>query len=959
VPARPDHPALERGMLERWRTQRTFERLKEANRGNTPFSLIDGPVTANNPLGVHHAWGRTLKDVYQRYHAMRGDDQHFQNGFDCQGLWVEVEVERALGLNSKREIERYGLDRFAEACRDRVVHFSRLQTEQSRRLGQWMDWPNSYYTMTDPNISAIWGFLAECHRRGWLYRGRRCMPWCPRCGTSLSQHELADSYQLVTHPSLVVALPLRDGDEALAVWTTTPWTLPANVAVAVHPDATYAAVRTNAQLVFVAEERLPHLPLTGPIERRVLGADLVGRRYRRPFDHLPAGAPIECRVVAWRDVSLAEGTGAVHIAPGCGEEDFRLGGLNGLAALSPLDEAGRFVDGYGDLTGLTTEQAREPILVTLREAHLLLVEGQIEHRYPNCWRCGTELVRRLVEEWFISSEEMREPMLQHASAVRWQPAHMGRRMEDWLRNMGDWCISRRRYWGLPLPFYLCPDGHLTVLAGKDELLARALPGSPVPRELHRPWIDDLLIACNDCGRPARRVPDVGDCWLDAGIVPFSTLGWRQPSATPGGLAGGAGTGLTGADLPDHAHWERWFPADLVCEMREQLRLWFYSMLFIGVVLADRAPYRAVLVHERVGDQDGRPMHKSRGNALDLDDTVETAGADLLRWACAGQDPGRDMRVGPAVAERIERELLTLWHTYSFFALYAGINDFQPDVETLRRGPEGCLRPLDRWLLARVQRLVARCREALDDLDTPTLVRECESFWDELSTWYVRLSRPRFWKSDDGADTRAAHRVLWYALAQLVRCVAPVMPFLADHVWENLVAGPCPDAPDSVHLAGYPEVLPELENPELLGQMRTVRLVVEAGRAARAEAGIRVRQPLRAVTVATEDPATVETWRHLLATELNVKQVRVTGGDPAVTFDTEITHELALEGEARDLIRRVQDLRRKAGLQVTDRIRLTYPDRHERCVDVHGAWIASETLATEIAPGDELSVERAT
>ncbi len=1031
VPKQPDHGALERAALARWEAEDTFGRLREQNRGGPTFSFLDGPMTANNPMGVHHAWGRSIKDTWQRYHAMLGDDQRYQNGFDCQGLWVEVEVEKALGLNSKPEIESYGLDKFARACRDRVAKYAAVQTEQSKRLGQWMDWDASYFTMTDTNISYIWGFLKECHDRGWLYKGHRSMPWCPRCGTSLSQHELIDSYREITHPSLFVRLPLIDRDrEYLVVWTTTPWTLPANVAAAVLPDAEYARVETSSGTAYVAAARRDHVPLTGRLMGTVKGSELVGLRYQGPFDELAAQAGIEHRVVGWEDVSMEEGTGIVHIAPGCGAEDFDLGQREGLATVVPVDEAGAFYDDFGWLHGRHTADAAQQIVEDLGQRGRLVEAAEITHRYPVCWRCGTELIYRLVDEWFIRCDEVRQPMIEAARTVEWTPAQYGKRMEDWLRNMGDWCISRKRYWGLPLPFYFCEDGHMTVIRSRDELLERAISGTEGLEELHRPWIDDVVIACAECEKPAERLADVGDCWLDAGIVPFATLGWHNAHHIEHGYGTGAGADVTVADLPSHEEWQRWFPADWVTEMREQIRLWFYSMLFMSVVLDGRSPYRRVLTHEKVNDETGRPMHKSWGNAIWFDDAVENMGADVMRWMYAAQAPSQNLNFGYGPATEVKRRLLTVWNTYSFFVLYANVDEYVPRYEMLRSGPLSVgSRPIDRWLTALTQQLVAECRAALDGYDSPRLVRVVEAYVDDLSNWYVRASRQRFWKASDADDKRAAYDVLWYALVQLARCVAPVMPFLADELWQNLVRGACPDAPDSVHLSGYPVVDPTLADDGLVAEMASVRAVVRLGHQARSGANVKLRQPLAEVIVATDEPGRREhVARHvaLVGGELGVKAVRlatsaeefaqievmpllkvlgprygrdldvirgllregefrledgrvsvgdwmlepgefelrtraregfavVDGDGFAVALDTEITPELELEGEARDLIRQVQVMRQEAGLEVTDRIRLTHPPAP--VWDEHGGWIAGETLALERGEGPVLAIER--
>ncbi|HLW17982.1 MAG TPA: class I tRNA ligase family protein, partial [Actinomycetota bacterium] len=849
----------------------------------------------------------------------------------------------------------------------------------------------------------------------------------------LSQHELMDSYNDITHPSLYVRLPLVGHDrEYLIVWTTTPWTLPANVAAAVHPGEDYVRLETLSGTAIVAKARLEHIPLKGKVIETLKGSDLVGARYDGPFDDLEAQQGVEHRVVGWDEVSMEEGTGIVHIAPGCGAEDYELSKREGLPALIPIDEAGAFYKQYGWLHGRHTGEVAHQIIEQLGENGRLVDAGELTHRYPVCWRCGTELVYRLVDEWFISSEGVRQPMIDASRTVHWQPAQYGKRMEDWLRNMGDWCISRKRYWGLPLPFYFCASGHMSIVESKDDLLARALRGTEKLEELHRPWIDEIVIACDECGEESVRVKDVGDCWLDAGIVPFATLGYKNRQWVDHGYSTGSGAELSGADLPDNAYWEKWFPADWITESREQIRLWFYSMLFMSVVMEGRAPYSRVLTYERVTDETGRPMHKSWGNAIWFDDAVESIGADVMRWLYAAQVPSQNLGFGYGPANEVKRRLLTLWNTYSFFVIYANIDGFGPRFDTLSSGPDwASARPLDRWILARSQQLIAQCRAALDDFDGPRFVRLVETFWEDLSNWYVRLSRSRFWKSEDDADKKLAYETLWYVLVQMARLIAPVMPFLAENLWANLVGEVCPDAPDSVHLAGYPMVGDDLSDDALLDEIEAVRAVVELGRAARDNANLKVRQPLRAVIVATEDDtARRQLAMHLdlIRDELNVKDVElatsaeefaqtevipnfrllgqkyrkdvgriqqllkdgaferangevkvgdwvltgdefeartraragfavVDGGGFAVALDTEITPELALEGRARDLIREIQDLRKQAGLEMTDRIRILYPDEHATTFDAHGERIKAETLALSAEQGENLAIER--
>src|SRR5881392_84620 len=639
LPPVPDHPRLEEEILQWWEDEQVFRQLRDKNHGGPKFSFMDGPITANAPAGVHHGLGRALNDVFQRYKALRGFDLRYPTGFDSQGLWVEVEVERSLGLGSKREIEEYGLAEFAQRCRERVANYSELITQQCRRLGQWMDWDNDYYTFSDTNIEYIWRFLKTVHERGWLYKGHRSTQWCPRCGTSLSQHEQAgeENYQELEHPSLFVRFPLVDREgEALVVWTTTPWTLPANVAAAVKPDAEYGR-RENGD--WVAIDVFPDETF---VERK-RGEELVGWRYRGPFDELPAQHGIEHRVIPWDEVALDEGTGIVHIAPGAGAEDFELSRVHDLPVLAPIDESGRFLPGYGPFEGLGTDEAAKPITEALEERGLLVEAGTIVHRYPICWRCKTPLVFRVVDDWFIRCDDLRQPLLDANQDVEWTPPQYRKRMDDWLRNMGDWNISRKRYFGLPLPFYPCACGHLNVIGSRAELEERATGGLEQLQELHRPWIDEVPIRCESCGEEARRISEVGDAWLDAGIVPLSTLGWENATWIDHGYATGAAKGLTGADLPDHAYWEQWFPADWVSEMREQIRLWFYSQCFMALTLDGRQPYRRVLTYEKVLDEHGRPMHKSTGNAIELNDALDRMGADVARRLYCAQTPSQPLR----------------------------------------------------------------------------------------------------------------------------------------------------------------------------------------------------------------------------------------------------------------------------------------------------------------------------
>ena len=1006
VSSKLDFVEQEHQILDVWERERSFAKLVEKNRGRERFSFIDGPITANiASMGVHHAWGRTYKDIFQRYKAMRGFDQRYQNGFDCQGLWVEVEVEKDLGLNSKREIERYGLAKFAEACRARVDESAAVITKQSKRLGQWMDWDNSYYTYTDNNISHIWSVLKLAHDKGWLYKGHRSMAWCARCGTALSEHEMKmeDAYKEMTHLSVYVRFPIEGrAGESFLVWTTTPWTLPANVALAVHPELDYVRAKQGGE-TFVLSKGTVAAALQGQYEivGTVKGASLLGLRYAGPFDHLPAAkdAVAHHRVIEWDDVSEAEGTGIVHIAPGAGEADFQLGKLEKLPVLVPIDDNARFVAGHGSLDGKEARDVGREIAQDLEQRGRLYRAADYTHRYPTCWRCHEEIVFRVDDEWFISMDAVRPQLMAAAAKVNWVPESAGKRMQDWLRNMGDWNISRKRYWGLPLPFYDCTKcEHFFVIGSQEELRERAKSGLEGLRELHRPWIDDVVIACPKCGGDARRVSEVGDCWLDAGIVPFSTLDY----------------------LHDRKYWGEWFPADFITEMREQIRLWFYSQLFFSVVLTGKAPYDSVLVYEKLLDEQGRPMHRSWGNVIVFPEAAERVGSDVARWLYSRQNVQENILFGWTPLEDIARRLLTLWNTYVFFVSYANLDGFDPSspAPALSRRPA-----LDRWILSRLHGVVRDVTADLEKWDPQGAALAMERFWEDLSNWYVRRSRRRFWKSANDADKVAAEHTLYEVLTTFVRLVAPFMPFLAESMYLNLVRRAMPEAAPSVHHTDWPTADEAAIDEQLERAMTVVRRIVSVAAAARHAANVKVRMPLArlvAVVPDAEERALAAAHVDLIRDELNVKSVELVGEadtyldtvikpdlkilgpklgrelpkaqaalrtatlrpDGSVvagefTFaptdvivdrkarpgyavagetpyfavvDTRRTPELDAEGLAREVVHTVQNLRKERGLDIADRIVLRYDGDLGEVIERFKDEIGGEVLAVRIVRG---------
>lgn len=1033
----PDYPRLEKSILQWWEEQQIFDKLRRQTAGGEPWRFQDGPITANNAMGVHHAWGRTYKDIFCRFHAMNGRKLRWQNGFDCQGLWVEVEVEKALGFKGKPDIIEYGLENFSRACRERVDKFAATITEQSKRLGQWMDWERSYYTFDDSNIEHIWLFLKKCHEEDWLAQDYRVMPWCPRCETSLSQHESADSYKEITHVSVYVKLPIleRPGDHFL-VWTTTPWTLTANVAVALHPELTYVRAKTEDTVVIISQGTVASALKPGyEILEELKGSELIGLHYSGPFDDLPLQQAMNektpRRAVAWQEVGEAEGTGIVHIAPGCGAEDFELGRREDLGFIVPVTPEARFVPDCGEFAGLHGLEDAEKIFEGLRDRDRLYRTQRYKHSYPHCWRCAHELIFYSVKEWFIKADTgarpARERLRAAARTVQWVPEYAGKRMDDWLANMGDWCISRKRFWGLPLPIYMDEDGSYEVIGSRAELRERAVDPSLVDAlpELHRPWLDDIEIRSKDGKRALRRVPEVGDAWLDAGIVPFATLGYN---------------GATDLRLPPEVvgetietYWKNWYPADFITEMREQVRLWFFSMLFMSVALEDRAPYKTAMVYETMLDQDGERISKTKGNGVPYDEAVEKIGADPMRWTFCSNPLNKDIRFGYNPIHESQRRLLTLWNVYSFFVTYANLD--KPELDGQVERPENIL---DRWVLARLQQVVRAATAAITGYEPANLTRAVEGFVEDLSNWYVRRSRRRFWKSESDTDKRAAYQTLHYCLLTLSKLIAPVIPFTAEAMYRNL-SQPLANMPESVHLCAWPQVDAALEDESLVREVQGVLQAVSLGHAARKESKVKVRQPLAKLFVqapSAEAAAAVLKWRDTILEELNVKALELLkdtgefvsytlkpnlpklgprfgkklgvikgaleGAAPAdakriaesartgenftlnvageelelgpedvlvqthqqtgysfasengwaAALDTNLDEDLVDEGLARDLVRGIQELRKKIGLEVHDRIAIVIAEPADDSglpgvLEKFGDYVQQETLAEEL------------
>ncbi len=1134
VPNKVNFIEQEHEVLQFWKDTRAFETMRALHRGQPTWSFIDGPITANNPMGVHHGWGRTYKDLYNRYWTMRGRELRYQNGFDCQGLWVEVEVEKEKGFKSKMDIEAYGLDEFVKECKARVLRYAGVQTDQSIRLGYWMEWndpeklnwladrlledplqvitftgPNgktvtdtveqvigqlglpqlggSYFTFSNENNFMIWKMIKKSWERGWLYRGADVMPWCPRCATGISQHEIVtDGYMELTHRSVTLRFPLRTEDGgrrtenglpvSLLVWTTTPWTLTSNVAAAVGPELDYVKVKNGEHVLYLSKGTVQMLRGEYQILAELKGKEMAGWKYDGPFDDLPAAntpggvtylneliegieatAAQTHQVILWDEVGEAEGTGIVHIAPGCGAEDFELGKEHKFPLIAPIEDEGHFIEGFGWLTGMHVSDVADPIFEDLDKKDVLYHVEPYTHRYPTCWRCKTELVFRLVDEWFISMGELYDKPREQVTAeekekslryqimdvvdqIRWIPEFGHKRELDWLRNMHDWMISKKRYWGLALPIWVCEDcGGYHVIGDEHELEARALEGweNFKGHTPHRPFIDAIKIACEDCGGTMSRIPDVGNPWLDAGIVSFSTLSYRA----------------------DPKYWREWYPANWISEsFPGQFRNWFYSLLAMATVLENSPPFLENFGYASLHAEDGREMHKSWGNSIEFNDAADKMGVDTMRWLYCAHKPENNLLFGYHRAEETRRRfIIPLWNVYSFFATYASLDGWTPDPspalpvhgEGASPGtegggepgtPEGATpqsdNPLDRWILARLNQVVAQVTDYFENSDAYAATLVVESLMDDLSNWYVRRSRRRFWKSEYDSDKDTAYATLWHVLVKMSRTLAPVIPFITEVMYQNLVRGVFPNACESIHHTDWPVADAAAMDENLVDQMGLARRVASLGLSARGDAGIKVRQPLSKVLVhVSEGQAELEDELIAIAAdELNVKafefvkeagdlvsykvlpnnkllgskfgqdfpavraaldaldpddlaakvaagervtfNLQLATGESEVTLtseeilvstvaaeglavaadklvtvamDTTITPELKSEGQAREIVRRVQAQRKDANFNIEDRITTWYL-ADAALAEVFATWgeyIQSETLTTEL------------
>ena len=1020
----PEYPAdpvtLEEEVLARWREEDLFHRTLERTADSPEFVFYEGPPTANGRPGIHHVISRSIKDLVCRHRTMRGHHITRIAGWDTHGLPVEIEAEKKLGISGKRQIEALGVARFNEVCRESVFTYKEDWERLSERIGYWLDYSRPYVTFTTPYIESVWSILKRIYERDLLYRGYKSVPYCPRCGTALSSHEVAQGYEEVTDPSLYFLAPVVDADgeedgRAFVVWTTTPWTLPSNVGLALHPELTYVEVEHHGRRLILAEPRVEAVFGEGAtVVGKHRASELKGIRYRRPFDLVTV--PTESAERAWRTVledfvTAEDGTGIVHLAPAFGADDYASGQRHGLPMLRPVDDAGRFDEALPLVGGQFVKDADAVLVEDLEKRGLLFRHSLESHTYPHCWRCGSPLLYMARDSWFLRTTAVKDEMVALNRGIDWHPPETGsNRFGEWLEGNIDWAISRERYWGTPLPVWVCDadEAHLDVIGSMQELADRAGTLSP-DFDPHKPYIDEPAWPCSRCDGTMRRTPEVIDVWFDSGSMPYAQ--WHYP-------------------FENEELFRRHFPADFICEAIDQTRGWFYSLLAISTMLGDGASYRAVLVNDLILDAEGLKMSKSRGNIVDPWTAIERFGADAIRWYfLTVSQPWVPKRFDPeALSESAHRTFDTLANTYAFFRLYANLEGWtasDADPPPSERGV------MDRWILSRMASVAQRVDADLEAYELTRAIRSIGEFIiDDLSNWYVRRSRERFYGSGDDTDTRAAFRTLRDVLVTLARLLAPATPFTADWLHRALMAG------ESAHLAPFPRGRGDddaMEDPRLDRGMEAVRTLARLGRAARDSIKIRVRQPLRVLDAVVPSGADLsDALLEVLRAELNVKRVRFlqraeelvtlraqpnfrvlgkrfgadtqaaaaairalaserleafrsgdelsievegerfavsadeieireeprgdriveSDGGFTVALDPTIDEDLRLEGLARELVNRIQRLRRDAGFAVSDRIRIgIFADGPPRAAaERHGEFVASETLAIDLRVG---------
>ena len=854
VSPRVDLPALEEGILDFWRENRIFQKSLEAREGGPEFVFYEGPPTANGKPGSHHVLSRIFKDIFPRYRTMCGYHVPRKAGWDTHGLPVELEVEKQLGISGKQDIEKIGIARFNELCRESIYKYLEDWEKLTERIAFWIDTRDAYYTLTNDYIESVWWILKEIWKKGLLYHDYKVVPYCARCGTALSSHEVDQGYKTVEEPSIFVRFPLADDpDLSLLVWTTTPWTLISNVAAAIHPDIDYAEVKSRGRRLIMARPLVEKvLGEAAEIVREIPAGELAGKSYVPPYDFIQTDKKAHYVVTAGF-VSADEGTGIVHIAPAFGADDLAVGRENGLPVINAVTEEGVFEPRVVPWAGLFVKEADPQIVAELEERGLLWAHVPYEHSYPHCWRCDTPLIYYAKASWYIKTTAIKDELLAANESVTWYPEHIKHgRFGNWLENNVDWALSRERYWGTPLPVWRCGEGHELCVGSLRELGKMATALLPEDLDLHRPFIDEIKLKCPECGQEMARVTEVIDAWFDSGSMPVAQ--WHYP-------------------FENEAAFQGRFPADFICEAIDQTRGWFYSLMAVSTLMFDESSYKNVVCLGHILDREGQKMSKSKGNVVEPWVVLNKQGADAFRWFLfTASSPWFPRRFFPeAVDEVVRKFLLTLWNTYSFFTVYANIDGFNP----LEHQVPVAERPLlDRWIISSLNRLIGKVREGLDNYEVTASGRQIQEFVDDLSNWYVRRSRRRFWKSEEDKDKVSAYLTLHECLVTAARLLAPYTPFMAEEIYRNLACSTDAGAPESVHLCNYPEMDPGLIDAELLFEMEMVRRVINLGRAARNKAGIKTRQPLsEAVAVATpEEQKAIEALERLVLDELNVRQL---------------------------------------------------------------------------------------
>ncbi len=998
---------LEEDVLGFWREQGVLDKSVLIREKGPHYVFYEGPPTANGSPGVHHVLSRLYKDAVCRYKTMKGYHVPRKAGWDTHGLPVELEVERSLSLSGKAQIEEYGVARFNDHCRESAFKYIKQWEAMTERLGYWLDMAHPYITLSNGYIESCWWIIKELWDKGLIYQGYKVTPHCPRCGTSLSSHEVALGYDETNDPSVWVKFKLdlaqsagsetarsllsSTGSTCLLVWTTTPWTLPGNTALAVAPEADYAVIEVAGEYLILAHNLLEQTELSEyKTVDTVKGGTLVGLHYEPLYGNIDLRYAKEdkraYRVIEGDFVSLEEGTGIVHVAPAYGEIDFQVGGKEGLPLVHTIELNGtvttNLVSGFtpkareyiqkGEAplivgparekvllpgAGKFVKDADKDILDDLRSRGLLFGSKRITHTYPFCWRCESPLLYYAKQTWYVRTTGMKEELISGNSEINWFPDYIKHgRFGDWLENNVDWAFARERYWGTPLNIWRCSScDNYECVGSVDGLRAQAgSSGIGTPLDLHRPYVDGITFACTECGGRMQRVPEVIDCWFDSGAMPVGQ--WHYPFENTDNFQGN-------------------FPADFICEAVDQTRGWFYSLHAISTLLFKRPCFRNVICLGHVVDAAGEKMSKSKGNVVDPQAVINNYGADALRWYMLVSTPGEDThRFSPKTLEETMRKfLLTLWNTYSFFTLYAGVDGFVPQPVSTANVQRQAFREMDRWIISELNRLVGEVTRFMDSYDLTSATRRIQEFVDNLSNWYVRRNRRRFWKSESDADKLAAYNALYRCLMTLCRLLAPFVPFVAEELYQNLCRSVDPQARESVHLSDFP-VADEAEiNDRLNADVELAMKISSLGRAARAKAGIKVRQPLAKAVIRVErdeEKIALEKLATEVMEEINVKQLLVwsradgqeksssdltdysTANDARywVAVDTELRTELVAEGVGRELVRHLQNMRRNAKFDITDRI-ITYYQTEEpligQVIGTFADYIKQETLCEEI------------